>query len=583
MGVVGLLPLLQPVTRRVNVFAECRGKAVAVDASVWLHQVARQYAGDAPQEVGGSPSEEYVQLVAKAFMHRVQTFSKHGIDVVIVYDGKPVPAKAETAAGRANRRALKLAEAQAAVEAEASADTKAGRLAAAKQRMKAQQAAICTSCTVVQATMATVRTAGSARYIQAPYEADSQLALLDQLGVVDYVLTVDSDLVVLGVQRCLLKFNVQNGEADLIEHAALFEPTTAHTDPLLRAFAAHGRDALLLFSLAAGTDYNKFAGVGPGIARQIIVKLASEGQISSETVLTAAIAAATDGDARRSAYVERFHGGWAAFRHAVAFDVFSSAETTLSGQTQQREHAAWTGEARTDPRMARDSALGFIPPTFEQGMRVFVQSGRRLPSQCVTGVIVHCDTATGKGRLRLDGASCDEAHMRSLSSLRLRLPIVTNACRNSGNIGAILTFEQCPGAVLPDSRAEWTGPLLDAWLTTRNCTRPTRVHDKIALVDKVLAAEAEQLRRDPSHYVRLHDESGASMFEIMRAELADAHLVCEDAGDEHAPYAPPPLYRWVVDAWVACRYSPHVSNYRADGAAASRAAVWEAGGLDRCR
>ena len=60
MGVVGLLPLLQPVTRRVNVFAECRGKAVAVDASVWLHQVARQYAGDAPQEVGGSPSEEYV-------------------------------------------------------------------------------------------------------------------------------------------------------------------------------------------------------------------------------------------------------------------------------------------------------------------------------------------------------------------------------------------------------------------------------------------------------------------------------------------------------------------------------------------
>jgi hypothetical protein len=95
--------------------------------------------------------------------------------------------------------------------------------------------------------------------------------------------------------------------------------------------------------------------------------------------------------------------------------------------------------------------------------------------------------------------------------------------------------------VLPDSRAEWTGPLLDAWLTTRNCTRPTRVHDKIALVDKVLAAEAEQLRRDPSHYVRLHDESGASMFEIMRAELADAHLVCEDAGDEHAPYAPPPF------------------------------------------
>ena len=38
-------------------------------------------------------------------------------------------------------------------------------------------------------------------WIQAPYEADAQLAYLANVGVVDYVISTDSDLLVYGTPR----------------------------------------------------------------------------------------------------------------------------------------------------------------------------------------------------------------------------------------------------------------------------------------------------------------------------------------------------------------------------------------------
>ena len=38
-------------------------------------------------------------------------------------------------------------------------------------------------------------------YLKAPYEADAQLAYMAKLGVIDYVITEDSDLLVYGAPK----------------------------------------------------------------------------------------------------------------------------------------------------------------------------------------------------------------------------------------------------------------------------------------------------------------------------------------------------------------------------------------------
>lgn len=52
--------------------------------------------------------------------------------------------------------------------------------------------------------------------IVAPYEADAQLAYLQKEGIVDLVITEDSDLLVFGCQRVLYKFD-DSGKGKLIE------------------------------------------------------------------------------------------------------------------------------------------------------------------------------------------------------------------------------------------------------------------------------------------------------------------------------------------------------------------------------
>lgn len=52
------------------------------------------------------------------------------------------------------------------------------------------------------------------KYIIAPYEADAQLAYLSRNGIVDIVITEDSDLLAFGAKKILYKldFSTLNGE-----------------------------------------------------------------------------------------------------------------------------------------------------------------------------------------------------------------------------------------------------------------------------------------------------------------------------------------------------------------------------------
>ena len=83
MGIKGLLPLLADVATMINVFEDLRGKCVGVYAFVWLHMLATALLEDV--------TEKRYDGLAVAFVRRGRRFLAAGVDVVYVFDGKPVP------------------------------------------------------------------------------------------------------------------------------------------------------------------------------------------------------------------------------------------------------------------------------------------------------------------------------------------------------------------------------------------------------------------------------------------------------------------------------------------------------------
>ncbi|KDR79971.1 hypothetical protein GALMADRAFT_62406 [Galerina marginata CBS 339.88] len=187
MGISGLLPALKSiqVTRHLS---EYSGKTIAVDAYVWLHKGVYSCATDIAT---GKNTHKYVDYA----MHRVRLLRHHKIEPYIVFDGGPLPAKKGTESERKQKREENLARGKAFIA-----------------QGKHSQARDCfIKCVDVTPQMAfqliKALRAESVPYVVAPYEADAQLAYLERTGIVDAILTEDSDLLVFGCQNVLFKLD----------------------------------------------------------------------------------------------------------------------------------------------------------------------------------------------------------------------------------------------------------------------------------------------------------------------------------------------------------------------------------------
>jgi exonuclease-1 len=124
-------------------------------------------------------------------MNRVRMLIHFGITPYIIFDGDNLPSKAGTEKGRRDRRKegkrlgmelLKLGKtAQAHLELQKSVDVTPEMARAFIEELKHH----------------------NVQYVVAPYEADSQMAYLEGKGIIDGVLSEDSDLLVFGV-KCLI-------------------------------------------------------------------------------------------------------------------------------------------------------------------------------------------------------------------------------------------------------------------------------------------------------------------------------------------------------------------------------------------
>ncbi|KAK6443673.1 Rad2 nuclease [Oleoguttula sp. CCFEE 5521] len=195
MGIQGLLPLLKSIHKSTHL-RNFAGQTIGVDAYGWLHRGTVSCALELAQ---GKPSRRWVDF----FMNRVRMLIHFGVKPYLVFDGDYLPSKSHTEKERSARRkesrklGLQLLQAgktsQAHLELQKTVDVTPLMARELIEELKAM----------------------NVPYVVAPYEADSQLAYLEQQGVIDGVLSEDSDLLVFGVQ-CLLTKLDQYGECVMV-------------------------------------------------------------------------------------------------------------------------------------------------------------------------------------------------------------------------------------------------------------------------------------------------------------------------------------------------------------------------------
>jgi exonuclease-1 len=257
MGVKGLLPCLQSITRSVSL-ERYRGLTVAVDAMSWLHKgvfacdvkALAQYQRGIDSDKGGSAELRCVKYAMdKAELLRV-TF---GMNVLLVIDGDSLPSKKEE---NAQRREDRESAFQKALAAEKAGDSRAAR------RFYAQ------SCSVthkIRYLLIQACKSASIGFIVAPYEADAQMARLAHTGLCDLVITEDSDILTYGCPRALFKvdFDTCQGQEiqlmrDLGENESL-------------SFKSWTHDMFVFMCILSGCDYCKgVPGIGIKLAHKFV-------------------------------------------------------------------------------------------------------------------------------------------------------------------------------------------------------------------------------------------------------------------------------------------------------------------------
>ncbi|KAK0114499.1 Rad2 nuclease [Cadophora gregata] len=183
MGINGLLPLLKSIHKQCNL-RKFEGKTLGVDAYGWLH---RGTVSCAMELAMGKPTRKFVEFA----MHRVRMLQHFGVIPFIIFDGDYLPSKAATEADREKRR-----------EQSRKAGMELLNAGKPSQAYLEFQKAVDVTPEMARQLIDELKKTG-VQYIVAPYEADAQMVYLERKGIIDGILSEDSDLLVFGA-KCLL-------------------------------------------------------------------------------------------------------------------------------------------------------------------------------------------------------------------------------------------------------------------------------------------------------------------------------------------------------------------------------------------
>ncbi|KAM7351749.1 exonuclease tos [Cochliomyia hominivorax] len=201
MGITGLIPFLEKASTTINI-KDMKGSSVAVDSYCWLH---KGVFACAEKLIRGETTDIHIQYCLKY----VDMLMRHKIKVIMVFDGRHLPAKAETERRRREARN----------ESKELAKEYLRRNEIEKARSHMRRAVDVTHEMALELIKA-CRSRG-VDCIVAPYEADAQMAWLNKKGLAEYIITEDSDLTLFGAQKILFKLDL-TGQALLVESSKLY-------------------------------------------------------------------------------------------------------------------------------------------------------------------------------------------------------------------------------------------------------------------------------------------------------------------------------------------------------------------------
>ena len=246
MGVNGLLPLLKSIHDPCSL-ERYRGKTLAIDTYGWLHRAVVSCAEDLCL---GRPTRRYVTYVR----NKIAMLQDFQITPYFVFDGASLRTKAQTNDERRKSRKEALALAQ--------QYTKLGRSdLAGKQYMKAA----CVTSQMAKLIMCELDLL-KIKYVVAPYEADPQMVYLEKIGLVDGILSEDSDLLIFGCRKLITKLKDDSTCVEIDRHN--FKNVTN-----MSYLGNFSESQLRLAAMLSGCDYTKgVQGIGLKSSVQLVRK-----------------------------------------------------------------------------------------------------------------------------------------------------------------------------------------------------------------------------------------------------------------------------------------------------------------------
>ncbi|XP_003706025.3 exonuclease tos [Megachile rotundata] len=243
MGITGLLPFLEKCSQRKNI-NEFAGGTVAIDSYCWLHKGVFSCADKLSM---GQQTNAYIHYSMK----HIHMLLAHKIKPILVFDGRYLPAKAQT---EAKRREARENNRRKAIEL-----IKMGQHAEGRNLLRR-------SIDVThEMALELIKECHKMNIdcIVAPYEADAQLAYLNISGIADVIITEDSDLILFGCKKVFFKMDV-NGSGILVDQDRLHVAMDVSSEHF-------SMDQFRYMCILSGCDYlPSLPGIGLGKARKFI-------------------------------------------------------------------------------------------------------------------------------------------------------------------------------------------------------------------------------------------------------------------------------------------------------------------------
>ncbi|OAF65535.1 DNA damage-inducible protein DIN7 [Intoshia linei] len=325
MGISGLLGYTKSAQRKTHL-RKFSGMTAGIDANVWLYRGAFSCA----QKLAlNEETDRYIVYCMKY----VDLLIHYRIKPILVFDGAHLPIKEETNKARTAQKIT----------------NKALGLKLYKKGNKREAYELFQRCLNVTIEMINelikVLQERGIDYIVSPYESDAQLTFMSNSGMIDFVITEDSDMIVYGAKQVFYKLD-SDGYGTLYDSKLLYKCMDLPKKTPFEIVLTKVRRMCLL----CGCDYVKsLPGIGMKRAEKI-VKLNKHENLNEFLHCIPSILTKPKVDIT-AFYVNNVQESEFTFLHQIVFDVVNRIQIPLNPYNEKYDNVEFSGIIQ-DPNLA---------------------------------------------------------------------------------------------------------------------------------------------------------------------------------------------------------------------------------------